>query len=490
MKYYSTNFKLFATEKTLRSSFNYQILANKQENNNSPFYTFDELFSVSCKKINIDDIDGVFSYCQIGDVRKDGISNPIILNFEERSILYESYYKKIEKGDIMSVEEGDILMSFLIPYDFSLTGKFARIASNEKKVFYSTAFIDLKPKKIPVIMYYALKNVFYNDFVSIARIGKGYTGYATIASDDLKQLRFDKAKVDILIKNEDEINRQISLIESKKRELMSNSIDNDEIINNIFSDYFNYDKRLIYDVHKGMTFGTQKNGNTNMSVFEIDFSQINDKKLRMSTRTNNETIKKVMDILHAYGIKKLKDVIYEQTHRGKSPKYDINGTIPVIKTAHITSNGLNNEFSEFVSEEFYNSKKDSKLKKGDLLLTSTGKPSIGKIDMYDYNEPMIPDGHVSIIRINPKKYNPKFFMYFIRSVLGYTQLEKEFVGCTNQIELYSDSIDNLVIPDIPLSEQQSIADKIENLISSQNEIDLKIQNYDSDIKKIIESYVN
>ena len=238
-----------------------------------------------------------------------------------------------------------------------------------------------------------------------------------------------------------------------------------------------------------MTYGTQKHGNTNFCITNSRFSNITDSKYRVSTRANNSIIKEIYKILKEFGTIKTKDIVIEPIHRGKSPNYDENGKIPVVKTAHITNNGINTEFDEFVNDEFYNKKVDAQLKTGDILLTSTGKPSIGKIDIYEGKDNAIADGHLSIIRINKCKYNPRFFVYFIRSVLGYVQLEQEYVGCTNQIELYPDSINSILLPNIDLEIQDKIVEAIDKKIEKQNEFKSKINIQKEKIRMILNSII-
>src|SRR5208283_685310 len=129
---------------------------------------------------------------------------------------------------------------------------------------------------------------------------------------------------------------------------------------------------------------------------------------------------------------------------------------PVVKTGHLKNNYIEISEEEFVSIDFYNFSKRSRLIKGDVIIASTGKISLGKIDLFDDDLELVVDGHVSIIRIDEKKYNRLFFTYFFRSVLGYFQIERDFTGATNQIDLYADQISNFQIPDIRLSDQKKI----------------------------------
>ena len=81
---------------------------------------------------------------------------------------------------------------------------------------------------------------------------------------------------------------------------------------------------------------------------------------------------------------------------------------------------------------------------------------------------MIADGHLSIIRLDNSKYNPLFFTYYFRSVLGYFQIERDYTGATNQIELYADEIANFKIPDISLNRQKMIVDEIKEELDRQS----------------------
>ena len=100
-----------------------------------------------------------------------------------------------------------------------------------------------------------------------------------------------------------------------------------------------------------------------------------------------------------------------------------------------------------------------KLKKGDIIICATGKISLGKIDYYDYKHDSITTVDNYILRLN-ENYNPLFFTYFFRSILGCFQVERDYTGATNQIHLYWDQISNFKIPDIPLERQEEIVDEI------------------------------
>ncbi|WP_205666549.1 restriction endonuclease subunit S domain-containing protein [Aminipila luticellarii] len=168
--------------------------------------------------------------------------------FDSRNLLEDSYYKKIEKGDIMCVDENDILISFLLPQDPAIVGKFIRIRDKDKDIYFSTAFLRLKARKCPQILYYCLKSLFYHDMVSIARIRKGYTGYATLSKDDLKDMRFSKKIIDTIFDNQERIS---DLIANKEREIDSlndSILTAQEIIDSVFKREFEINTMKLYEI--------------------------------------------------------------------------------------------------------------------------------------------------------------------------------------------------------------------------------------------------
>ena len=161
----------------------------------------------------------------------------------------------------------------------------------------------------------------------------------------------------------------------------------------------------------------------------------------------------------------------------------------MIKTGHLKNSYIEISQDEFVDRDFYNSSERSRVQKGDILISSTGKVSLGKIDLVEIRQNLVVDGHVSIIRINERKYNPLFFVYFFRSILGYFQIERDFTGATNQIELYANEISNFQIPDIPLKSQQKIVDEIKAELDKQEEMKKKIETQRNKIDEIIEKAI-
>ena len=139
----------------------------------------------------------------------------------------------------------------------------------------------------------------------------------------------------------------------------------------------------------------------------------------------------------------------------------------------------------FVDQDFYNSSIRSQVKRGDILIASTGKASLGKCDLLENDQNLVVDGHVSIIRVDEKKYDRFFFAYFFRSILGYFQMERDFTGATNQIELYADEISNFQVPNISSKVQRKIVDEIRNELDKQKKMNQTIETARNKIDEII-----
>jgi type I restriction enzyme S subunit len=160
-----------------------------------------------------------------------------------------------------------------------------------------------------------------------------------------------------------------------------------------------------------MTAGTQIANDKTLRFFQTDFTGLaRSEILRFSTRYHNLPTRKLMDILDVIETVKVKDIVLEAIHRGASPVYSENGLIPVVKTGHLKNGYIEISQEEFVEDKFYKSSIRSQIRNGDILIASTGKVSLGKIDLVETEEELVADGHLSIIRVDEKKCNRLFLV--------------------------------------------------------------------------------
>lgn len=157
----------------------------------------------------------------------------------------------------------------------------------------------------------------------------------------------------------------------------------------------------------------------------------------------------------------LKDICRGPIKRGEQPQYSDFGVM-VIKTVDLKNHFIDYENTLRVSKEFYESKPQAHIEKNDILVTSTGYVSVGKIDIFDINEPALADPQLLILRLN-EEYDINFITYYLRSSFGQVQFDRWFSGSSGQIHLYPEDIGKFIIPSkesITLDKQKEIANKI------------------------------
>ncbi len=317
--------------------------------------------------------------------------------------------------------------------------------------------------------------------------------YVSIASGNPKLMNnvFEEIKIPhINIDIQRKTLSQIQPIETEIINLKNSKQKPLDIVNQVFGEVFGFDWEIYKDFGKGMTAGTQQCNPKEKSMYKVPFSHIAKSSIfRVSSRFHNPKVQFLENTLFSKGCIKLKNVIKEKTHRGSSPDYDLNGDIPVVKTAHLKNGYLDISQEEFVNNSFYDKSIRSQIFENDVLIASTGKVSLGKIDMVETDQNLVVDGHISIIRVDFEKYNPIFLTYFLRSILGTFQIERDFTGATNQIELYTSEIESFDIPNFSLNQQTEIVAKIKTQIDAQNLVDVQIEEKQQQINTIIENAI-
>ena len=82
--------------------------------------------------------------------------------------------------------------------------------------------------------------------------------------------------------------------------------------------------------------------------------------------------------------------------------------------------------------------------KNDILITSTGEGTIGRVVRYPYGDPSIADGHVTIVRLQSGVV-VQYVLEFLRSEYGQIQMLRSISGSTGQTELLANYIQDLII---------------------------------------------
>lgn len=133
------------------------------------------------------------------------------------------------------------------------------------------------------------------------------------------------------------------------------------------------------------------------------------------------------------------------------------------------------------------------LRKGDILIASTGYVSMGKVDIYEREEPAMADGHISILRVK-SEYDPYFIVYYLRSYFGQVQFDKWWSGSSGQIHVYEQDLGEFLIPEsseegIPLEKQKGIAQKITEKLNDVFELEKKAKEKWEEGKRLFEKMI-
>lgn len=419
-------------------------------------------------KFNENYWDGDFEFLTMQDIDKTlfTIEKECSNKISEDAIEQENNLHKVKKGAFLTSNAMTLGLSTITERELYINQNIFEISLNESLINKSFLFWYFN-----IVITYLFKETYSAKYIS---------------KSELSRITIPK----ISIEQQEKIVLKIQPFESSIKVLKETIIPQHKIINQVFSKEFGFEEDLYLKFGKGMTAGTQNTPDKKLRAFDIDFLEIHrSKTLRTSCRYHNPPTQVLMDILDQYPTKKLKDIAVQVIHRGTTPKYDSEGTISVIKTGHLKNSYIDQNFEEFVNQEFYNKKTKSQVFNGDILIASTGKVSLGKIDIIESESELICDGHISIVRIDEKLYNKLFLVYFFRSVLGFFQIERDYTGATNQIELYANEIENFRIPDISINEQDRIVLIIKEQIEEQEKIQSQIKKLRTKIDQIIEEAV-
>lgn len=125
--------------------------------------------------------------------------------------------------------------------------------------------------------------------------------------------------------------------------------------------------------------------------------------------------------------------------RGRNPSKYTNTGIPVVRAIDLRDvTNWEDMLSASPSEELFY------LKQGDILISSIGAGSIGKVELFLDTRKATTVSEVSVIRAS--KYLPAAIAAFLRTKYGYLQLERRITGSTGQLHLYPRDIGTVSVP--------------------------------------------
>jgi type I restriction enzyme M protein len=133
--------------------------------------------------------------------------------------------------------------------------------------------------------------------------------------------------------------------------------------------------------------------------------------------------------------------------RGIQPVFVSDGDVWVIASKSNRPQGVLLNAEERTRFEFYEDQQITKaiVKKGDVLLNSTGVGTLGRASFYLEDDPAIADNHVAILKPNIKICETAYLSLFLNSSAGLAQSEMFQTGSSGQLEIYSKQIKEILV---------------------------------------------
>jgi type I restriction enzyme S subunit len=146
--------------------------------------------------------------------------------------------------------------------------------------------------------------------------------------------------------------------------------------------------------------------------------------------------------------------------------------IPFFRSQNIHNNGLVFKDIKYISSEMHKKMNGTAILSGDLLLNITGG-SLGRCALLPEN---INDGNVSqhVCIIRPLLSNNTFFHFLILSPLFQTLVFKQTTGAGRE-GLPKYNMERFLIPLPPLGEQKAIAEKVDRLMKTIDQLEQQIK---------------
>ena len=150
------------------------------------------------------------------------------------------------------------------------------------------------------------------------------------------------------------------------------------------------------------------------------------------------------------------------TSRGISPKYIEKGGICVLNQKCIRNHKVNYEFSRRHNIEIKKVSEERFIRKGDLLINSTGQGTLGRVAQVkeEPKEITTVDSHVTIVRPRHELFYPSYFGYAAISIENLIKSAGQ--GTSGQTELAKSAVQNDFQITFPIchDEQKNVVDKL------------------------------
>lgn len=123
------------------------------------------------------------------------------------------------------------------------------------------------------------------------------------------------------------------------------------------------------------------------------------------------------------------------------------GEVLVVDSKAVRPQGVEPASGERTTRAIYDLSQNAKgrIQKGDVLLNSTGRGTLGRAACYGLAAPALCDNHVAILRPDRKVCLPGYLSLFLNSPAGLEQSEQFQTGSSGQLEIYPEHIQQFLV---------------------------------------------
>ncbi len=385
-------------------------------------------------------------------------------------------------SDRLVFDGWDVLTNRLRPY----LGK-TFVSPSGKGIMGSTEWIPMKARRTRLLPRVLQALLLCPEYAQVSRLLMSGKNHPRISEFDLGRIVVPELGMDIQEKIE-KIALTAEAAALKQEQFLRSD---DDIVVEILGKRFGIPDlasiRLAYG--KGMTNGTQVLPKRPLSFFECPVSDIDESfSLRFSARCLRPQNERLDELLTSVGSIRAWRWL-RAIRKGDQPAYVENGDVPVVKTGSIQEWQIDLSEAQKVSHSYFLTKQSASVSQGQVVVAATGFASLGKAAVYMQKKPALVSVDLLVLDFVENNADPRFFVHYLRSPLGFFQMETAFTGTTNQIHIYQEHIKNLRVPDIPKTLQSEIADEIDAALKENEKVrkDISLHRLEavSELRKIL-----
>ena len=202
--------------------------------------------------------------------------------------------------------------------------------------------------------------------------------------------------------------------------------------------------------------------------------------LKQDTDVFQSSFNEALSPKTGWKVSKLEDIC-TFISRGKSPKYSDIRKYPVLAQKCNQWEGISLDKALFLDPNTIDKwKKHYYLQDEDVIVNSTGTGSVGRTGIFykdllgDY-ELIVPDSHITVIRVDKSIMLQKYLFYLTRTPAFAQYVEQHLVGSTNQKELYVKNLIGFELSYPSIEEQRIIVAYLDKLSEILKETELRMK---------------